>query len=286
MRLTILALACTALAAARPQGPPPQRPEPPKVRVSLVSELDALRGGEEFLVGLRMKMAPHWHIYWKNPGDSGIPTRATLDAPEGFEVGPLLFPGPERFELPGGIVNFGYEGETVLFWRVTAPEELGDATRFTFEAHAEWLVCKEICLPGEGEDRSTLRAAQQDEEVARDRSRFGDALERLPRTLDTLEGASAQWERGDDGPLLVARVPGAAALRWFPEREGGLDAEREATERAESGSLLRRWYSLSPSDDQAKPGIRGLLAVERDGEVAFYELELGRPSAAEEEETR
>ena len=77
-RAAALVVACVgvALAASR------------HVQASLVAEHESIRAGEPFWVGLRLKMEPGWHTYWKNPGDAGLPTRVKWTLPEGFEAGP------------------------------------------------------------------------------------------------------------------------------------------------------------------------------------------------------
>ena len=45
------------------------------VEAQLVSDMASAQPGKPTLVGLKLRMAEHWHTYWKNPGDSGLPTR-------------------------------------------------------------------------------------------------------------------------------------------------------------------------------------------------------------------
>jgi DsbC/DsbD-like thiol-disulfide interchange protein len=273
-----------ALPQASPaQERPPQRREPPRVRLSLLSQLDALSPGDDFLVGLRYKLTPHWHVYWKNPGDSGRATEATLAAPEGFEVGPLLFPGPQRIVAPGDVINFGYEDEVVLFWRVTAPEDFGDATEFRFEAQSEWLVCKEECERGDGKASLALPLATAERPGRDDLEAFGASLQRLPKSYASLEGTGARWEGSADEPVLVQELAGTPRASFFPETEHGLELQRTTVERGEDLSVLRRWYSFRPTEKHPQPRVRGLLAVERDDTTDFYELDLTRPRAAEKE---
>jgi thiol:disulfide interchange protein DsbD len=286
MRALLLLLLCGPTSSARSQFTPPQdRPAPPRVSLRLLSELDALKPGEEFWIGAEYKLEPHWHIYWKNPGDSGLATEASLEAPSGFEVGPLLFPGPERIVLPGDMVSYGYEDEVVLFWRVTAPNDLGEATSFEFKARSEWLVCRDLCARGDGEAQLELRRAGDEETLMRDVERFGASLARLPQPLAALDGAVARWEGSEDAPVLVLQTSGPTTSSFFPESEPGLDLERASQESGEERSSLRRWYSFRPSEKHPRPRVRGLLAIERDERTAFYELDLTRPRA-DEKETR
>lgn len=290
MRAILTAALGSLMLSALPQPAPLQqrpaeRPEPPRVRLRLLSEVDSLVGGAEFLLGLSYKLSPHWHIYWKNPGDSGLATRADLIAPPGFEVGPLLFPGPERIMAPGDLVNFGYEREVVLFWRVRAPEDLGDATSFEFEAQSEWLVCKEECERGDGKARIALPRAPEGQVPTFDSEAFGASFHRLPKPLSSWDGAEAAWEGSEDAPILVLRLPAEAPIGFFPESEQGVEFDRQSRETGGERTILRRWYSLSPTEDHLLPRVQGLLAVEREDLTAFYELDLTRPRA-DEKETR
>jgi DsbC/DsbD-like thiol-disulfide interchange protein len=58
----------------------------PQVEAELVAERSALAPGEPLTVALRLKMIPEWHTYWRNPGDSGEPTRLEWRLPPGFEA--------------------------------------------------------------------------------------------------------------------------------------------------------------------------------------------------------
>ncbi len=117
--------------------------------VELIAEKTALVVGEKNVIGLSIKHAPHWHTYWKNPGDSGYPTKITWDVPSGYGVGEFDWPTPKR--LPTGpIVNFGYEGEALLPVTISVPLSAKVGETITLKGKAEWLVCKDVCIPEEG----------------------------------------------------------------------------------------------------------------------------------------
>ncbi|MGB0344628.1 MAG: protein-disulfide reductase DsbD domain-containing protein, partial [Coraliomargarita sp.] len=69
--------------------------------VELLADVSEIVPGETFHLGLRYELEPHWHVYWKNPGASGLPPEVEWTLPEGFEAGTMAFPAPERFELGG-----------------------------------------------------------------------------------------------------------------------------------------------------------------------------------------
>src|SRR5690348_9264612 len=65
------------------------------VQVKLLADTSAIKPGEPFTVGVNLKIAPAWHVYWINPGDAGEATRVTWTLPPGFTVSELKFPVPE-----------------------------------------------------------------------------------------------------------------------------------------------------------------------------------------------
>src|SRR5271168_3908009 len=84
------------------------------VQAELLANVSEIQPGKPFWLGVHFVIDPSWHIYWKNPGDAGLPTRVKLTLPDGFTAGPLQFPTPSRFEQPGGIVIYGYENSVTL----------------------------------------------------------------------------------------------------------------------------------------------------------------------------
>jgi thiol:disulfide interchange protein len=107
---------------------------------TLVTDTNAIQPGTPFRVGLRLRMADGWHTYWKNPGDAGVPPDLTID---GVTQSPIDWPTPRRV-AEGPIMTYAYTGEVLLPVTVTA-------STGTIKAHAQWLVCKDICVPEEGD---------------------------------------------------------------------------------------------------------------------------------------
>jgi DsbC/DsbD-like thiol-disulfide interchange protein len=96
-------------------------------------------------LGVHYRIADGWHIYWENPGQSGLATSAKLS---GVDAKGPIFPGPELFMLPGGIVNNGYEHDATLLFRVRAGNSVHVSTH--------WLVCRDECIPGSAELDASL----------------------------------------------------------------------------------------------------------------------------------
>ena len=100
----------------------------PQAEAELVAERDALVPGEPITVALRLEAIPGWHTYWRNPGDSGEPTRIEWRLPPGFAAGDIEWPVPVRIPV-GPLMNFGYKGEVLLLTRLVPPADLAAGSR-------------------------------------------------------------------------------------------------------------------------------------------------------------
>ncbi|MDQ6924541.1 MAG: thioredoxin family protein, partial [Pseudomonadota bacterium] len=171
-----------------------------------------------------------WHTYWQNAGDSGLPTTLTWKLPEGLKAGPIRWPAPRALPV-GPLVNYGYEGEVLLLSDIaTVPDFLSGKT-VTLSARADWLVCKEICIP-EGADLSlTLPVIADAAQVTRD-PRWIDAIAKtrtsLPRPADAWNVTATG--RGSTVELHLAPAAGQdsaasiAGSHFFPYVEGQIEA--------------------------------------------------------------
>jgi DsbC/DsbD-like thiol-disulfide interchange protein len=147
----VLYAACCALIAA--VTPTPVRaenmPDPESiVQVELLADTTAVEAGTPVMLGVRYKIAKDWHIYWKNPGESGLATSVKLELPEGWAQGDVQYPAPITFEAPGPLMSYGYEGEVVLFVKATPPASLPASGEVNFVAKSRWLMCSDRCIPG------------------------------------------------------------------------------------------------------------------------------------------
>jgi thiol:disulfide interchange protein DsbD len=124
----------------------PAYAETPEVRVELVAAVDGVRAGAEQWFALKISHRPHWHTYWINAGDSGLPTKLKFDLPAGSSVGKIQWPAPKRLPL-GDLVNFGYEDELYLPFVVKLDAGFVQES-FRLAVSADWLACQEECIPG------------------------------------------------------------------------------------------------------------------------------------------
>ena len=99
--------------------------------------------------GVYFKLEPGWHVYWKNPGDSGEPPHIHWTLPAGITASPMKFPAPKRLPL-GPLMDFGYENEVYFPIPLTVSKNVKPGP-VVISAKVDWLVCREVCIPGKAE---------------------------------------------------------------------------------------------------------------------------------------
>lgn len=116
------------------------------VDVSIYSNVKQIQIGSDFYIAIKLNVADEWHIYWKNPGDSGLPTEVKWTLPKGVEkVGSLIWQVPEKIEW-SGMVNYGFEHDVYLIQKFKTIRSV-ELKSIDIKAEVSWLVCKEKCIP-------------------------------------------------------------------------------------------------------------------------------------------
>jgi thiol:disulfide interchange protein/DsbC/DsbD-like thiol-disulfide interchange protein len=183
-----------------------------QVRAELVAHApQGVQAGQTFWLGLQIAHQPHWHTYWQNPGDSGLPTQLRWTLPAGLTAGEIAWPLPKKIPI-GTLANYGYEGTVLLSVPVTAgpdfkPPVVGP---LKIALHAEWLVCRQECIPQEGQFSLSLPAQSATALYGAD---FDAARQHTPQTLPQRQQAGTwitggQTRLSDDGQQLQLRVHG------------------------------------------------------------------------------
>lgn len=206
----LLALAFTAPALAQEDAP-----RSPLAKAQLLLHAPAVKAGKPIAAGVLFTMQPGWHIYWQNPGDSGIPTSLKWEVPEGITVGDIQWPLPERIET-SGLVNYGY-GEKVILPVSLTP--LSDNISGPIKVNAEWLVCKDICIPESAELTGALPANSPQAQVL-----LSNAFEQAPRRSEALAQFAADAQHVTiQVPVAELKLPegsGIATAEWLPIDDG------------------------------------------------------------------
>jgi thiol:disulfide interchange protein/DsbC/DsbD-like thiol-disulfide interchange protein len=195
-----------------------------RVRAELMAYApQGVEPGQPVWVGLQLAHQPHWHTYWKNAGDSGLPTQLTWTLPAGVAAGEIDWPVPRKITI-GPLANYGYEDTVLLPVPLTISPQFKPSllsNDLEVKLHASWLVCKTECIPEEGD--FTLRIPVRST-TALNGPAFEAALQARPRpvlggTQQIIPPSQARVE----GNTLKLRVQGLPVsvrgkqLELFPE---------------------------------------------------------------------
>lgn len=181
------------------------------VEAELVPEVSAIVPGEAFTVALRLNHDPKWHTYWENP-QTGYQTSLDWDLPDGFEAGEIQWPTPMLYQQDF-ILDFVYEGVTYLPVTLTAPEDLEPGSTVTFDVVAEWLMCADICIPGEVELSLTLPVAAESEPHPQWGEEIAATLAKMPRAPENWELKA--WESAE--AVILELTSEKVAVGELPE---------------------------------------------------------------------
>ena len=192
----------------------------PHVRAELVANApEGVIAGARFQAGLRITHQPHWHTYWVNPGDSGLATQLEWKLPTGLAAGAIEWPLPRRLPV-GPLANYGYENTVLLPVTVQVAPDFQPApgrSGVVLSLHAQWLVCREECIPEQGDFSLELPTKSA---TAVDAADFARAAAARPRA------AAGEWNAtvsGNEVTVTAVGLPTALqgrTLALFPETPG------------------------------------------------------------------
>jgi thiol:disulfide interchange protein DsbD len=210
------------LAAGLPARAVSPSAEAPHLHVQLVFPAGHLNPGGHDDAGLYFKLEPGWHIYWKNAGDSGEPPHIRWTLPEGITAGPLQFPAPKRLPL-GPLMDFGYEDEVLFPLQLQVAKSVTSGS-VVLHAKVDWLVCREVCLPGKAELEESLPLSPREStpDSLADSALWKRLANTLPKPLP--ESAQAVFQPTSTGfRLLVETGQRETDAVFFPTEQDILD---------------------------------------------------------------
>jgi len=258
-----------AAGADGPAPPPPvtgptstATPSTARVRVELLSEVAGVAPGATFWVGLRQEIAPGWHTYWFNPGDSGEPARIEWELPAGFAAGEIAWPHPERIPV-GPAMSYGYSREVLLPVLVTAPAQLAPGTPVPLRGRMSWIVCDKVCLPEEAVVALTLPAVAG---PAAPDARGAALIAKARQAVPTPAPWPASFTASPDTVTFTVAAGGLAPERiaeaWFyPARWGLIDHAAPQRMRVDAGGLTLE-VARGPLPEAAAEPMDGVLVLD------------------------
>lgn len=246
--------------------------------VELISDTQAIVPGQPFWVAVKFTMNPGWHIYWRNSGDSGMPTQITWQLPHALHAGEMQWPSPEKIRR-GGMTSFGYTGTVYHLMEITPAKHITEPDSI-IEASVHWLACGDVCVPETATLTLRLPVATKSLPSAH-AARIKTHQQRLPKPL---EGTFDYIVR--DGEAVV-RIPyhklehatdrisssalSAPEVYFFPYESGGISYNAAITYHRTQDF----WDLYIPLDDlSAVPTpLKGVVQIGQGAEAVSFILE-------------
>lgn len=220
--------------------------------------------GKTVWLGLQLKHQPDWHTYWKNSGDSGQPTTLIWKLPNGVTAGEIVWPLPRKIPI-GNLANYGYDGTVLLPVPLTItpafkPDGLNPV--LPIKLQASWLVCKQECVPQEGEFALDLPTQGS---YALNAADFDAAFAATPQAF---KGESSITIKGHALHISVTGLPAtlqSKSLEFYPETSEVIETAARWSQSWQNAT----WTAMVPiaAQHQNSPAEMTLvLAAQADGE--------------------
>jgi thiol:disulfide interchange protein/DsbC/DsbD-like thiol-disulfide interchange protein len=237
----------------------------PQVRAELLAHApQGVAPGQPLWLGLQIAHQPHWHTYWKNSGDSGLPTQLEWQLPAGLDAGEIAWPLPKKIPI-GNLANYGYENTVLL----PVPIKVADgfksglfSSSVDIKLRAAWLVCKETCIPEEGEFAISLPTKSS---TAANGAAFDAALAAVPPAQ---AGAHSVVPSAGSIAVQAANLPAAwrgKTLEFFPETPGIVETAAQWTQ-AWKGDVWTAQVPLTPQRFDSPSSMPLVLALDNGGQ--------------------
>lgn len=237
----------------------------PDIKSSLLVSHRTAMPGDRVAALIVLKIPEPWHVYWKNPGDSGVPTQIDWELPKGWQASPPDFPVPKRLESEG-IVSYAFERQLVLRTWLTVPEESRPGEVAAIRAKVKWLACVETCVLGSAELATQVKVGAMSEADPAGMASLKDFAATAPKRMpDFLVKA---WPRVD-GFDLVINDPGVSSAFFFADdyRDVECGAPQERTSNGNTSTL------------RLKMPVSSLKRAERLRGILTYETKVGESKA-------
>lgn len=222
------------------------------------------------------RIEPHWHIYWRNPGDSGMAPTLRVTLPEGWAAGEPRWPAPKAFVTPDER-TFGYEKAVALFIPLKAPADFSGQATIGLECR--WMVCRSICLVGSASRQVEVQApgatspsrgagggtsSGLSEELS---AIIAQSRADLPTPAGTSEAELSVDRTGASGLLRIrlsghdagggfdasADNLGNAAVQFFPEDTPGVEYGKPRLEKDDGHWQLHVPIAIDPGNSLGQP---------------------------------
>lgn len=240
------------------------------VKPSLINEDSSIQPGHPLFVAIELKIEKEWYLYWKNPGEAGMPPSVTWNLPKGFTVDSLIWPTPKQLgsEIK---TKFGYTESLTLLAKITPPKSYGEKEA-KITAKVQWVVCSNTsCLPGNKEIALTLPVRNEiPEQTAKHQELFSRARSKIPQKYDAVTAKRYQDQieiAFYDASLQNRQID---KIEFFPEQQKAIDLTTPLDLQTSSEPNL---YILTIKEQSTQVELKGLIVLHTSKGIEAYEID-------------
>lgn len=220
--------------------------------VELISEQSAIVPGETFWIGVQMDIDEGWYVYYRNPGDSGMPLTLNWTHEKDFNISDIKWPYPKWKDIPGDLTSYAYQDSMLYMMEATAPEDLEPGDQTTLTVEADWLICEKVCIPEYGDLELTLNVAERPEFNEDVLPLFSEMREKLPADLDYWQAFADV--KNDTVTLKLTtdafEIPEYSNIIYFANEQGEIENGADQPFAVENDTLsMKLQKSVYKSDD-------------------------------------
>ena len=227
-----------------------------RVEATLKTNVETAVSGSTIKAGVLFDLPEKAHIYWRNPGDSGLATGIEWDVDGSTTAGALKWPAPSQFSVEGlDEAYFGYTRQVLLYADFEISADVTTNTVLTIRAKAHWLLCLDdgVCIP-EDQVLSITIPVHDESRPANDASLFLEYAKTIPVKLsNTPLAGRATWSQSGDKFLEIELLqglnlrdnPSAQIPRFYPDTGGAWAME---TEKGEGAGIKIRFRPVYKGD--------------------------------------
>jgi thiol:disulfide interchange protein DsbD len=230
------------------------------VKVRAYPNYDKIAIGHILWVAFTFNMEKDWHIYWKNPGDAGLPTTIKLDLPKGFSLYDIHWPNPKTFPF-SNMVNYGYEKEVTMLAAISIAADTKYG-KYTIGADISWLACKDVCLPG----KSNLKVNVEINDRLASNNEYWDSFEKLVIYATPYDSTLSKGRIEGNKLFMKITMPPYFIpdnkFKFYPLEQGIFNLSAKQPVKID-GNFLEIELTLDPNREKDPVSFNGLLVGEK-----------------------
>ena len=237
--------------------------------ISAKTSMTTIHPGSRGFLAIDVIAADKWHTYWPGISDTGYGIEFEIVAPDSIEFKDPIWPTPIRYLQEGDILDHTYEGTVTVLYPFVVKDDAQPAG-VTINVESNFLVCKDMCLPGSASDVVTFAIVPEDEtETPSESARVIETIyEKRPQVFSTSDPAvRLQWIKG--AAAMVFRD--ATRIEFYPDTEC-TDIKDLIKDGASEGNRIEIYFS--ETEDLR---LSGRVRVQTPQGEMFYDIDERAP---------